>query len=94
MDPIKELNNEHLKISKILDILEIMVQKMEKNIYIPKADMEDILYFSRLFTDKLHHTKEEDGLFAEMFQAGYSKEKGPVAMMLLEHYSGHHCVRN
>lgn len=94
MDPIKELNDEHLKISKILDVLEIIAKKMEKSIYIPKTDIEDILFFSHLYTDKLHHAKEEDGLFAQMFQAGYSKEKGPIAMLLLEHYSGRHCVKN
>lgn len=94
MDPIKELNNEHIKISQALDIFEIVTEKLEKDIYIPKTDLEEIISFLFVYTDKMHHSKEEDGLFAEMFKVGYSKEKGPVAMLLLEHYSGHHFIRN
>ncbi|RMH23654.1 MAG: hemerythrin [Gemmatimonadetes bacterium] len=41
--------------------------------------------FFRLFADLCHHAKEEDLLFDELVEAGFSREAGPVAVMLYEH---------
>ena len=44
--------------------------------------------FLRGFADAFHHGKEEDILFLKMIERGFSRESGPVAVMLHEHRVG------
>jgi hemerythrin-like domain-containing protein len=46
------------------------------------------VHFIRTFADKLHHGKEENILFAEMCNHGFSRESGPIAVMLSDHDEG------
>lgn len=49
--------------------------------------------FFRLYTDTLHHGKEEDVLFEALVEEGMPLESGPIAAMLEEHQVGRALVR-
>jgi hemerythrin-like domain-containing protein len=44
--------------------------------------------FFREFADRCHHGKEEDRLFVQMSGYGFSREWGPLKVMLQEHNQG------
>ena len=46
----------------------------------------------RDFADGVHHQKEEQLLFPRLLERGFSKESGPVAVMLHEHTVGRNYV--
>lgn len=55
--------------------------------------LEKIIEFSRNFTDRCHHTKEEKHLFCKMGDRGVPCDAGPIAVMLIEHEEGRRIVR-
>ncbi|MDW7967697.1 MAG: hemerythrin domain-containing protein, partial [Thermoanaerobaculum sp.] len=55
--------------------------------------MSQILDFIRTFADACHHGKEEDLLFPALESCGFSREVGPLAVMLVEHQRGRALVR-
>lgn len=90
---IKDLMHEHEAIKSGLNILETMVDKLSKGVDVEKTDLNDMLNFLKDFADKCHHGKEEQYLFEYLVNAGMSKEKGPVAVMLQEHNMGRSLIR-
>jgi hemerythrin-like domain-containing protein len=50
-----------------------------------RVELGHFVMFVRDFVDPVHHGKEEDILFATMVEHGFSREQGPVAVMLHEH---------
>ena len=55
--------------------------------------LKKIIEFLKVFADKCHHGKEEDILFPELIKTGFSKDSGPVAVMLYEHTVGRGYIR-
>ncbi len=49
--------------------------------------------FFRLYTDALHHGKEEGLLFESLTERGFPRHTGPIAVMLQEHQIGRALVR-
>jgi len=84
------LKNDHVHILKLIDIMEQIAQSMEPDI----KHLESIVDSIKKYADGFHHAKEENLLFPLMGEKGYSKEQGPVAVMLHEHETGRNFVGN
>ena len=93
MDPIERLMAEHRLIEKVLDSLEAYVRELSHSESPDKRDLQRFVTFIRWFADRCHHGKEEDILFAEMVEAGFPRQAGPIGVMLAEHEEGRRLVR-
>jgi hemerythrin-like domain-containing protein len=83
------LENDHVHILKLCDVMELMTR--EDNV--DPLDLESVVTLIRNFADGLHHRKEEDLLFPKMGEKGFSPDQGPVAVMLHEHVQGRDYVK-
>ena len=88
MKPTDILKEEHRGIELMLAILQRMCKKLETKEQIDLNHLEQTLDFLKGFADKCHHMKEENLLFPAMEKVGFSKEAGPLAVMLDEHTLG------
>lgn len=87
MDPIKILMDEHDVILNVITALEKYAEEGTSLDKIPK-----FVKFFREFLDKCHHGKEEKILFEEMEKHGFSRNHGPLSVMLYEHDEGRKLV--
>jgi hemerythrin-like domain-containing protein len=85
----KNLEDDHIYILQLIDIMEAMTKSSEPDI----ADLEDAVDLVKSYADGLHHAKEETLLFPLMAEHGFSTQQGPVAMMLHEHTQGRAFVK-
>ena len=85
---IEVLMNEHRLIEQVLGSLETFVAEVETGLDPERPVLADYGAFLRGFADACHHGKEEDILFQRMTERGFSRESGPVAVMLHEHRVG------
>ncbi len=94
VDPIALMMDEHRLIEKGLAALESYANQVEgMKIEDGKADLGKMAEFIREFADRTHHGKEEEILFEEMNQNGFSKEECPLSVMYTEHDQGRSHVR-
>lgn len=91
--PTETLRHEHEVVGLVLEGTEKEAQFIRETGQIHCDLVERILDFSRNFTDRCHHTKEEKHLFCKMGERGIPCEGGPIAMMLYEHEQGRQLVR-
>jgi hemerythrin-like domain-containing protein len=85
---IDVLMNEHRRIEKVLGSLETFCVDVEAGLTPDRGVLAQYAAFFRGYADASHHGKEEDVLFARMIERGFSRESGPVAVMLYEHVVG------
>jgi hemerythrin-like domain-containing protein len=85
---IEVLMNEHRQIEQVLGSLETFGVEVEGGLAPDRATLADFAAYFAGFADASHHGKEEDVLFARMIERGFSRESGPVAVMLYEHVVG------
>jgi hemerythrin-like domain-containing protein len=90
-EPTGILRDEHRLILKVVDVLETFVDRGRDGA--PADRLRDCVDFFRLYTDALHHGKEEDLLFDALTDRGFPRHAGPIAMMLQEHELGRSYVR-
>jgi hemerythrin-like domain-containing protein len=93
MKPTDELKIEHQAIKRMLKVMSGACGRLEKGAAVDAGHLESIVDFIQIFADKCHHGKEEDLLFPAMVEAGFSREQGPIAVMLAEHTQGRASVR-
>jgi hemerythrin-like domain-containing protein len=86
--PIRTLMDEHRLIERVLGSLETFAFEAGSGLDFERRVAADFGRFFREFADAFHHGKEEDLLFARMVERGFSREAGPVAVMLHEHVEG------
>jgi hemerythrin-like domain-containing protein len=87
MDAIDLLMEEHQIILRALDALEAFVAK-EAQGGDERPELGRFVRFIRDFADARHHGKEEDILFEAMVAAGFPRDGGPIAVMLMDHDAG------
>ncbi len=75
-------------------MLSIMLKMIEDNAEPNKEHLEKAIDFIKVFADKCHHGKEEDILFPILEEAGISKDRGPIGVMLYEHTEGREYIKN
>ncbi len=80
----QNLENDHVSILKLIDMMNRMVQLPEANV----SHLEEVVELIRKFADGLHHAKEENLLFPLMADKGFSIQQGPIAVMLMDHEQG------
>lgn len=89
--PTGVLRDEHRLILRVVAALEAFVESD------PASGSPDnaraFVEFFSLYTDALHHGKEEDHLFDTLVEHGFPRHQGPIAMMLQEHELGRALVR-
>ncbi len=85
----KNLEDDHVSILKLIDVMEIMTDNSDPAI----TDLEEVVDLIRNFADGLHHVKEEKLFFPLMAERGFSLTQGPVAVMLSEHEQGRNYVK-
>jgi hemerythrin-like domain-containing protein len=85
---IEVLMNEHRLIEQVLGSLETFAAEVEGGLAPQRSLLADYGAFFRDFADACHHGKEEDILFQRMVERGFSRDTGPVAVMLYEHKVG------
>jgi hemerythrin-like domain-containing protein len=90
---IEMLMEEHRVILKVLGSMETMADVLEKGNQVERSTIKKYADFLRNFADQCHHGKEEDRLFLKMIEHGFSKNDGPLAVMLDEHETGRTHVR-
>ena len=96
MDAIETLMNEHRTIERAIDALVSFADEVRRKTTGDRGDKDELgrfVTFIREFADACHHGKEEDILFAAMVEAGFSRQSGPIAVMLMEHDQGRAHVR-
>jgi hemerythrin-like domain-containing protein len=67
MKATSDLENDHVYILKLCDIMEKITHEERPDI----SHLEDIVDLIRSFADGLHHRKEEDLLFPKMSEKGF-----------------------
>ena len=87
-ESIEILMNEHRVIEQVLGSLETFGLAVSGGLAPDRATLADYTAFFRGYADASHHGKEEDVLFARLLERGFSRESGPVAVMLYEHVVG------
>jgi hemerythrin-like domain-containing protein len=93
LKPTESLIHEHEIVYLVLDAIG---REVEKIVGLRKADFEvirKIVDFSRNFTDRCHHAKEENHLFSALEKRGLSRDEGPIAVMLWEHAQGREKIK-
>lgn len=93
MQATEILREEHRTIELVLSALEGMANLVDQQGRLDAVDAGKAIEFIRSFADKYHHAKEEDLLFVEMESVGFSREAGPIAVMLYDHDAGRRHVR-
>ena len=94
MDAIETLMNEHRLIERAIDALTAFADQVRRKNTDDKEELGRFVTFIRDFADGCHHGKEEDILFATMVEAGFPRDGGPIAVMLMEHEEGRAQVRD
>ena len=92
MEAIRILMNEHRVIERVLESLEAFADRILADQSSEQELLSDYVRFIREFADATHHAKEEKILFEAMGDAGFSREIGPVAVMMAEHDEGRKLV--
>jgi hemerythrin-like domain-containing protein len=87
VNAIETLMQEHQLILRACDALEAFADEVSGGGG-DKAELGRFVRFIREFADARHHGKEEDILFLTMIAAGFPREGGPVAVMLMDHETG------
>ena len=85
----QNLENDHVSILKLIEVMNCMVNLPDANV----THLQEVVALIRNFADGLHHAKEETLLFPLMEAKGFSRQEGPVAVMLMEHEQGRAFVR-
>ncbi len=87
MSAIEMLMSEHRIIERAIDALVAFSDEVRRGSD-DKAELFRFVTFIREFADSCHHGKEENILFQAMIDAGFPRDGGPVAVMLMEHDEG------
>jgi hemerythrin-like domain-containing protein len=85
----KNLENDHVNILRLIDVMEKMLLIKSKN----TEHFEKTVNLIKSYADGLHHAKEENLLFPLMVKRGFSREQGPIAVMLHDHAEGRDYVK-
>lgn len=89
----ENLKEEHRIIERMLNILNIACERLEKGEEVSSEVFKNAIDFIRTFADRCHHGKEEDNLFPMIERHGFPRLGGPTGVMLMEHEQGRVFVR-
>ena len=93
MKATEMLKQEHKIILLVLAAAEKQAKAIEAAGKMDGDKIDKLLDFSRNFTDRCHHAKEEKHFFVALEQRGMRPDVGPIAVMLAEHQHGRHRLK-
>jgi hemerythrin-like domain-containing protein len=93
MNPTGTLKHEHQIVLLIMQAAESEAKHIAETGSLRPERVEQIVDFSKNFTDRCHHAKEEKHLFVMLQQRGMPSGSGPVAVMLAEHEMGRKLIK-
>jgi len=93
MSATHNLKEEHQVILRMIKILNVASGKLERGESVSLEVFKKALDFIQTFVDRCHHGKEQDILFPLMDKRGIPTQRGPIAVMLMEHDQGRRYVR-
>ncbi|MEO9276286.1 MAG: hemerythrin domain-containing protein [Nitrososphaera sp.] len=79
------LKKDHVLIEKVLKSMWATIPILKSGNKIPEPILNQVIDFTKNFTDICHHGKEENSLFTELEKKGMPRNAGPIAVMLMEH---------
>lgn len=85
---IKILINEHKLILKCLSLLEIIIARLKEDKSVNISAIKKTIDFLRVFSDKIHHGKEEGYLFPKVEIAAIKENKNAIRKLFQEHDEG------
>jgi hemerythrin-like domain-containing protein len=85
----QNLENDHVYILQLTDVMERMAKKRATNV----NHLKSVVHIIKNYADGLHHKKEEDLLFPLFEQRSANGGCGPVGVMLMEHKQGREYVQ-
>lgn len=85
----KNLENDHVYILRLIDVMEQMVLTVSTEL----AHVEMVVNLIKNYADGFHHAKEENLFFPLLVKKGFPNEQGPIAVMLHEHTEGRNFVK-
>lgn len=88
MKATEELKNEHQGIELMLNILQVISDRLRAGASVDLEHLEGMMEFFTVFVDKCHHGKEEEFLFPALEAASIPREGGPIGVLLSEHVQG------
>lgn len=91
---IGSLKEEHEVIERMLRILNVASDKLERGEEVSPEIFKKSIDFIRTFADRCHHGKEEECLFPMVEARGIPRQGGPTGVMLTEHDQGRGFVRS
>lgn len=89
MLPTDILMNEHRVIEKVLDCLEVILDRCEAENNLDLQSATQATEFLDGFVEHCHHRKEERCFFPAMEAHGFAGDCSPVTVMFREHELGH-----
>jgi hemerythrin-like domain-containing protein len=89
----ESLKEEHQVILRMIKVLVVASDKLEKGEDVSPEVFKKAVDFIRTFADRCHHGKEQDTLFPALGERGIPKHGGPIVVMLMEHEQGRQFVR-
>ncbi|HEX3007554.1 MAG TPA: hemerythrin domain-containing protein [Bacteroidales bacterium] len=85
----QNLMSDHDNILQLIEVMYIMAEQKSTN----TDDIATVITIIKNYADGFHHAKEENLLFPSMIEKGFSKEQGPIAVMLHDHSLGRQYVQ-
>ena len=79
------LKRDHDLIERVLKSMWATIPLLKSGKTIPVPILNQVIDFTKNFTDVCHHGKEENSLFPELEKKGMPRNAGPIAVMLMEH---------
>ena len=86
--PTETLEEEHHYIQKVVGVMAVIAEKLEKGEAIDAETLQEIVEFMRTFADKCHHAKEETHLFSLLEKRGVPVRGCPIGILTVEHQRG------
>ena len=86
--PTETLEEEHHYIQKVVGVMAVIAEKLEKGEDTDAETLQKIVEFMRTFADKFHHAKEETHLFSLLEKRGIPVRGCPIGVLTVEHQSG------
>lgn len=93
MNPTQVLMEEHRLIERVLTSLERATNRLGRGEDVYMRFFAGTAYFIKGFVDDCHHRKEEQVLFPALVSKGFSKDTGPIALLIEEHEVGRHLTQ-
>jgi len=90
--PTEMLEEEHHVIQKMVGVMAVLLERLERGI-MPSAEiLRDLVEFMRGFADACHHGKEETHLFPLLESKGVPVNGCPLGILIHEHMSARKLV--